>query len=122
MKPQPMLGIAIGDALGMPFETLDHTSSALTAQTQTEMLAIGAGGSCHEIVGTALACLLTTSTYEEAVTTAIRLGGDTDTRAAVVGGWAAITREIPKKWVREVEGAEMLMALDQRLNDGKWLT
>jgi len=90
-------------------------TKAEKARTQDDMLAIGTGGSCYEVVGTALACLRTTQTYEEAVTQAIRLGGDTDTRAAIVGGWAGITREIPEAWIKQVERPDLLMALDASL-------
>ena len=47
-------------------------------------------------------CLLTTSSYEEAVLKAVNLGNDTDTTAAVTGGLAGLLygfESIPKKWL-----------------------
>ena len=47
-------------------------------------------------------CLLNTTSYTEAVLTAVNLGDDTDTTAAVVGGLAGIVYgydSIPKEWI-----------------------
>ena len=75
---------------------------------RSPLLGCGVGAS-------ALACLLTTTTFKGAVVKAIRLGGDTDTRAAIVGGWAGITREIPQAWIDGVEDAGHLTYLDAQL-------
>ena len=50
-------------------------------------------------------CLLTTSSYEEAILKAVNLGDDTDTTAAVTGGLAGLLygyESIPKKWIAQL--------------------
>jgi len=59
-----------------------------------------------------------TGCYEEAVTTAIRLGGDTDTRAAIVGAIAGAAyglEAIPPAWFQNIENRDMLVELDATL-------
>ncbi len=59
-----------------------------------------------------------TGSYEDAVTTAIRMGGDTDTRAAIVGAIAGAAyglEAIPEPWFQGVEEREQLMLLDAAL-------
>ena len=56
-------------------------------------------------------CVLHTRNYKEAVLTAVNLGGDTDTIAALAGGLAGIlygVRKIPRRWIRDVKGKEIL--------------
>lgn len=59
-------------------------------------------------------CLLNTSSYEEAVLTAVNLGEDTDTTAAVVGGLAGIVYgydNIPGDWIEELKNKELIDAI-----------
>lgn len=56
-------------------------------------------------------CLLNTNSYEDAVLTAVNLGDDTDTTAAVVGGLAGILYgydNIPKKWIDQLKNKELI--------------
>lgn len=56
-------------------------------------------------------CLLTTDSYEEAVLTAVNLGDDTDTTAAVVGGLAGILYgfdSIPKDWIDQLKNKDLI--------------
>lgn len=51
-------------------------------------------------------CFCTTETYEECVLTAVNLGGDTDTIAAIAGGLAGIKygiKSIPGRWLDTVK-------------------
>lgn len=52
-------GLAVGDALGVPYEFCEHTLEA------------------------ALRCFMNTGSYADCVLTAVNLGDDTDTTAAV---------------------------------------
>lgn len=57
---------------------------------------------------------LTTSTYEEAVWKAIRLGEDTDTIGAITGGLAGLyygERQIPKKWLKKIAKHKQIRSL-----------
>lgn len=56
-------------------------------------------------------CLYHTNSYEEAVTDAVRLGGDTDTIAALTGACAALIYgydSIPKKWIKDLRGKDII--------------
>lgn len=60
---------------------------------------------------TALWCFLTTDNYEECVLTAVNLGEDTDTIAALAGGLAGLQYgydAIPKKWIDNLAARDMI--------------
>lgn len=65
-------------------------------------------------------CLFTTDGYKDAVRKAIRMGGDTDTRAAIVGGWAGIRYGVPLDWAEQVEGYAEILDLEVALMEGGW--
>jgi ADP-ribosylglycohydrolase len=53
----------------------------------------------------AIWCVLTTDSYKECVLTAVNLGGDTDTVAAISGGLADASYgydSIPKEWLESL--------------------
>lgn len=59
----------------------------------------------------ALWCLLNTTTYEDCVLTAVNLGSDTDTVAAVAGGLAGLYYgydQISPLWLSELQGFDMI--------------
>jgi ADP-ribosylglycohydrolase len=59
-------------------------------------------------------CLLTTSSYSEAVLKAVNLGRDTDTVGAICGGLAGIYYgfdEIPSQWIGEIPKIEKVFDL-----------
>lgn len=63
-------------------------------------------------------CLLTTSSYAEAVLKAVNLGEDTDTTGAVTGGLAAIYYgydAIPSEWVSQTAKKDEILDLAKRL-------
>lgn len=63
-------------------------------------------------------CLLTTSTYPNAVLKAVNLGNDTDTTAAVTGGLAGIMYgydAIPGNWLAQLARKEDIEDLSERL-------
>lgn len=62
---------------------------------------------------------LTTDRYEEAVLTAVNLGADTDTTAAITGGLAGLTygqNEIPMHWLQQLARKEEIADLANRLH------
>ncbi|UXY27916.1 ADP-ribosylglycohydrolase family protein [Streptomyces sp. HUAS TT20] len=64
-------------------------------------LATEFNGAVWPCLGSAVWALRTTSTYEEAIRTAVDLGGDTDTVAAVTGGLAGVVygiNAVPSRW------------------------
>lgn len=66
---------------------------------------IRSGGYVVETLEASLWCLLTTSSYREAVLKAVNLGHDTDTTAAVCGGLAALAygpETIPGEWIESI--------------------
>ena len=63
-------------------------------------------------------CLLTTSSYEEAILKAVNLGDDTDTTAAVTGGFAGLLygyESIPKNWMAQLARRKDIEELAKRL-------
>jgi ADP-ribosylglycohydrolase len=67
-----------------------------------------------ETLECALHCLLTTSTYREAVLKAVNLGEDTDTVAAVCGGLAGIYYgfdDIPSEWIDDIPQIDYVIGL-----------
>ena len=65
-------------------------------------------------------CLLTTSSYAEAVLKAVNLGDDSDTTGAVTGGLAGIyygVENIPSEWVEVLARKDDILNLAQQLED-----
>lgn len=63
-------------------------------------------------------CLLSTSTYKDAVLKAVNLGGDTDTIGAITGGLAGLyygEESIPESWLSTIARREDIEALSERL-------
>ena len=78
--------------------------------------------SCHviETLEAALWCFLTTDNYRDCILTAVNLGRDTDTVAAVAGGLAGIyysgKKGIPKKWIEKLQpGYETFVHFEERM-------
>ena len=79
---------------------------------------IQSGGYVIHTLEASLWCLLTTSSYSEAVLKAVNLGEDTDTTAAVTGGLAGIYygfNTIPSEWVEQIARKHDIIALANRL-------
>jgi ADP-ribosylglycohydrolase len=65
----------------------------------------------------ALHCWMHTNSYEECTIKAIRLGGDTDTNAAIAGGLAGITygcASIPERWTKDLLRKDDILVLSKR--------
>ncbi len=78
---------------------------------------IKSGGYVIHSLEAAIWCVLTTTSYKEAVLKAVNLGGDTDTIAALTGGLAAIQycdvpdKNIPEKWINSLTKLEEILKL-----------
>lgn len=73
----------------------------------------GSGYVLHALEAS-LWCLLTTSTYAEAVLQAVNLGEDTDTTGAITGGLAGLYygfEQIPKNWLDTLANRALLRRL-----------
>ena len=65
-------------------------------------------------------CLLTTSNYKDAVLKAVNLGEDTDTTAAITGGFAALcygVEGIPEEWLTILARKNDIDVLIERFNN-----
>lgn len=65
-------------------------------------------------------CLLTTSSFSEAVLKAVNLGEDSDTTAAVTGGLAGIyygLENIPSEWIETLARKDDILNLAQQLEE-----
>lgn len=72
---------------------------------------IQSGGFVEHTFYAALWCLVHTRNYKDCVLTAVNLGEDTDTTAAVAGGLAGIVYgydSIPKKWIDKLQNKELI--------------
>jgi len=79
---------------------------------------LGNSGTAHGTLATAVYSCLKYTSFKEAVTASVLIGGDTDTRAAVVGaiaGTAYGLRGIPAEWVEVLEDSDRLQEIDTRL-------
>jgi ADP-ribosyl-[dinitrogen reductase] hydrolase len=78
---------------------------------------INSGGYVIDTLEAALWCLLNSSSYSQAVLTAVNLGGDTDTTAAVTGGLAGIyygVENIPQEWINQIARKQDIVNLATR--------
>gem|GEM_PF-120010 len=76
------------------------------------------GGYVMESIETSIWCFLQRDTYREVVLTAINLGHDTDTTAAIAGGLAGFyygAVSIPNDWLASIARLEDIMALGDQL-------
>jgi len=74
-----------------------------------------------QTVPSAFAAFVLTASYEEAVLTSIRSGGDTDTTAAIAGALAGTYygfKAIPKKYREGLEDWEHLRKIESKINVG----
>ncbi|MBD2210892.1 ADP-ribosylglycohydrolase family protein [Calothrix sp. FACHB-156] len=78
---------------------------------------INSGGYVIDTLEASLWCFLNSSSYSEAVLTAVNLGGDTDTTAAVTGGLAGIyygVENIPQAWINQIARKQDIINLATR--------
>jgi ADP-ribosyl-[dinitrogen reductase] hydrolase len=79
---------------------------------------LGVRGTAHETLATALYCFLRYRTFREAVTAAVLMGGDTDSRASCCGALAGTyygLDGIPQEFIEQIEDSERLQELDRKL-------
>jgi ADP-ribosylglycohydrolase len=72
---------------------------------------IKSSGYVVDTLEAALWCFLNTDNYEQCILEAVRLGGDTDTTAAVAGAMAGMYygfSDIPIEWVRVLRGKDII--------------
>ncbi|MBK7341732.1 MAG: ADP-ribosylglycohydrolase family protein [Saprospiraceae bacterium] len=104
---------------GIPIEECDHYSRMLDGNLQSvERADIRGSGYVVQSLEAALWCLLTTSSYADAVLIAVNLGEDTDTTAAVCGGLAGLhygVDSIPTAWRENLAKANQIEELSKRL-------
>lgn len=92
------------------FEPLESLADATEA--------LGSRGTAHETFASAIYCFANYDNFGDAVKASVLMGGDTDTRAAIVGALAGTCyglEGIPKELVNGVEDTEQLQALDLKL-------
>lgn len=73
--------------------------------------AIGSSGWVVHTLEAATWCMLTTASFEEAVTRAVNLGDDSDTTGCVTGAWAGLwygEASIPTAWLSTLRGKELI--------------
>ena len=81
---------------------------------------INSSGFIVDTLEASIWCLLTTSSYENAVVKAINLGNDTDTIGAITGSMAGILygyESIPKRWISKLKNKEYLFSLINKFDE-----
>ena len=66
----------------------------------------------------ALSCFMNARSFEEALVTAVNLGGDADTVGACCGALAGACwgmEAIPERWIRDLEGVPGILSLADEL-------
>lgn len=97
-------------ASGIAFQSALPHYDTLIKTPRTE---IRSGGFVLDTLKAAYWCLATTTTYKDCVLTAVNLGNDTDTTAAVAGALAGIVygiQGIPDEWLNTLRGKEVIDA------------
>ena len=82
--------------------------------TNIEEENINSSGYVIDTLEASIWCILTTSSYKEAVLKSVNLGHDTDTTAAVTGGLAGLiygVDSIPKEWIKVVARKKCIVNL-----------
>jgi ADP-ribosylglycohydrolase len=85
---------------------------------------IRSGGYVIESLEASLWCFLRFESFRDAVLSAVNLGHDTDTTAAITGGLAAIYQGIdgiPEKWLAALARREDIVKLGEKLAEKKGL-
>jgi ADP-ribosylglycohydrolase len=105
-------GSSISDAVDSApgFGGANANASSLSEMGKEE---VRSGGFVLDTLTAALWCLLGTRCYRDCVLEAVRLGGDTDTTAAVAGGLAGIVYGfggIPPEWLSRLRGKGIIEA------------
>lgn len=80
---------------------------------------IRSGGYVVSTLEAALYCFLTTDNYNDCITTAIKLGHDTDTTAAVCGGLAGIyykVHTINSNWIHSLKDLNKIISLCEKFD------
>ncbi len=91
----------------------------LKAATPLEFLRlVGTRADVRQTTPAVLYCYLNFNNYQDAIETAIRAGGDTDTTAAIVGalfGAKLGLKGIPSHYLDSLEDKDKLIVLDSKL-------
>lgn len=94
------------------FEILGEAEAYRRATVQRS--SVSSSGYVIDTFDAAIWCLLNTSSYKDCVLTAVNLGDDTDTVAAVAGGLAGLyygAEKIPKKWIEKIARLDYIQKL-----------
>jgi ADP-ribosyl-[dinitrogen reductase] hydrolase len=90
--------------------------------TYIDAIDFGIKGSADETLATALFCFLRyRESFKDAIVNSILIGGDTDTRGAIVGALSGTylgLEMIPEEYVNGIENSKVLQALDIALING----
>jgi ADP-ribosyl-[dinitrogen reductase] hydrolase len=98
-----------------------HHYERLTREDFSELdeTAIRSGGYVVDTLEAAIWCLLRTRSFKDCVLTAVNLGGDTDTVAAVAGGLSGLYHgyeSIPCEWLSVIARRDYVESLCNRLH------
>lgn len=105
-------------AIKKTISTLDLLIFSDYIKPMEALRVLGTSANIKETMPAALYCFLKFNNYADAVRTAIRSGGDTDTNSSIIGalfGAKDGIKNIPQEWVDGVENSRKLIFLDSQL-------
>lgn len=104
LKGKKLLDILKSNSYPNPFEQLNIVENLKRNEIKSSSYVV-------DSLVAAIWSLLNTNNYKDAVLTAVNLGEDTDSIAAITGALAGIIygyEEIPKEWINKIPNKEIL--------------
>ena len=104
-------GASIPEAVGGNVQETSPVFERLRSIKSCPADEIKSSGYVVDTMEASLWCLLNTSSFRDALETAVNLGGDTDTIGAVTGGLAGIfygVEGIPEEWIKALRKPKMI--------------
>ena len=117
-----VFGKKSGYKIAFSEETLNALDAVLNkvGKKDFDPMTIPESGYVADSLTTAMYCILNTDNYEDAIKTAVRLGYDTDTNAAITGSIAGVLYgmdSIPERWLDDLIKKDELLRYAEQFDE-----
>ena len=116
-----MISIFVGSQSDVMKARLDKAYRMRKGKPEDAVKALGGSQLALEVVPTAIyAFHHSPNDFEEAVLTAVNMGGDTDSRATITGAISGTylgSKQIPNRWVKGIENREKLVEVANKIRN-----